>query len=70
MIDRQSMEPDIEKRRKLLWEIDEELAKDGARPIIFYNRGATCWKPRVKGLTIMVNSISNGYRMEDVWLDQ
>jgi peptide/nickel transport system substrate-binding protein len=46
------------------------LAKDGARPIIFYNRGATCWEPRVKGLTIMVNSISNGYRMEDVWLDQ
>jgi len=25
--------------------------------------------PRVKGLTIMVNSISNGARMEDVWLD-
>jgi len=24
----------------------------------------------VKGLTIMVNSISNGARMEDVWLDQ
>jgi hypothetical protein len=23
----------------------------------------------VKGLTIMVNSISNGARMEDVWLD-
>jgi hypothetical protein len=24
----------------------------------------------VKGLTIMVNSISNGARMEDVWLDR
>jgi hypothetical protein len=24
----------------------------------------------VKGLTIMVNSISNGARMEDVWLDK
>jgi D-arabinose 1-dehydrogenase-like Zn-dependent alcohol dehydrogenase len=23
----------------------------------------------IKGLTIMVNSISNGARMEDVWLD-
>jgi len=24
----------------------------------------------VKGLTVMVNSIYNGWRMEDVWLDQ
>jgi hypothetical protein len=30
-----------------------------ARPIIFYDRRATCWQPYVKGLTIMVNSISN-----------
>jgi peptide/nickel transport system substrate-binding protein len=40
------------------------------RPIFFYDRRATCWQPRVKGLTIMVNSISNGARMEDVWLDK
>ena len=31
---------------------------------------ATCWNPRVKGLTLMVNSLFNGWRMEDVWLDQ
>jgi peptide/nickel transport system substrate-binding protein len=43
---------------------------DGARPIIFYDRRATCRHPRVKGLTIMVNSISNGARLEDVWLDK
>jgi len=24
----------------------------------------------VKGLTLMVNSIFNGWRMEDVWLDK
>jgi hypothetical protein len=24
----------------------------------------------VKGLTVMVNSIVNGWRMEDVWLDK
>jgi hypothetical protein len=36
---------------------------------IFYDRRAT-WQPYVKGLTIMVNSISNGARMEDVWLDK
>jgi hypothetical protein len=47
-----------------------QLAEDGARPIIYYGRGATCWQPRVKGLTVMVNSIFNGWRMEDVWLDR
>jgi len=51
-------------------EIERKLAEDGARPIIFYDRRATCWQSRVEGLTIMVNSISNGARMEDVWLDQ
>jgi len=27
-------------------------------------------QPQVKGLTTMVNSIYNGWRMEDVWLDK
>ena len=53
-----------------MWEIERKLAEDGARPIIFYTRGGTCWQPQVKGLTIMVNSIYNGWRMEDVWLDK
>ena len=47
-----------------------ELAEDGARPVIFYPRQATCRQPQVKGLTIMVNSIYNGWRFEDLWLDQ
>jgi peptide/nickel transport system substrate-binding protein len=46
------------------------LAKAWRRPIIFYGRGTTCWQPHVKGLTIMVNRINNGWRMEDVWLDK
>ena len=70
LIDRQSAEADQEKRKKLVWEIERRLAEDGARPIIFYDRRATCWQPYVKGLTIMVNSIANGARMEDVWLDR
>ena len=53
-----------------MWEIDRRLQQDGARPIIFYYRAATCWQPYVKGLTIMVNSIFNSWRMEDVWLDK
>ena len=39
-------------------------------PIIFYPRGGTCIQSHVKGLVTMVNSIYNGYRMEDVWLDK
>jgi peptide/nickel transport system substrate-binding protein len=70
LIDRQSVEADREKRKQLVWEIERRLAEDGARPIIFYPRGGTCTQPYVKGLTTMVNSIYNGYRMEDVWLDK
>jgi peptide/nickel transport system substrate-binding protein len=70
LIDKQSTEADQEARHKLVWEIDRRLAEDGARPIIFYNRGGSCWQPYVKGLTIMVNSIANGWRMEDVWLNK
>jgi len=70
MVDRQSMETDQDKRKQLVWEIERTLVEDVARPVIFYPRGATCRLPEVKGLTIMVNSIYNGWRFEDVWLDR
>jgi peptide/nickel transport system substrate-binding protein len=70
LFDRQSTEADEGKRKKLVWEIERKLAEDGARPIIFYNRFAYCWQPQVKGWTMMVNSIINNWRMEDVWLDR
>ncbi|MBV8119317.1 MAG: peptide ABC transporter substrate-binding protein [Alphaproteobacteria bacterium] len=70
LIDQQSAEADPAKRKQLVWQIEKKLAEDGARPIIFYPRGGTCTQPYVKGLTTMVNSIYNGYRMEDVWLDR
>jgi peptide/nickel transport system substrate-binding protein len=69
-IDRQSAVADQEKRKQLVWEIERKLAEDGARPIIFYDRRETCWQPYVKGLTIMVNSVFSGARMEDIWLDK
>jgi peptide/nickel transport system substrate-binding protein len=47
-----------------------KLAEDGVRPIIFYAPAGNCRQPYVKGLTIMSNSIYNGWRMEDVWLDK
>ena len=70
LIDRQSAETDQGKRKQLVWEIERKLAEDGARPIIFYDRRDTCWQLYVKGLTIMVNSVFSGARMEDVWLDK
>ena len=70
LIDQQSAEADTGKRKELVWQIERRLAGDGARPIIFYPRGGTCMQPYVKGLVTMVNSIYNGYRMEDVWLDR
>jgi peptide/nickel transport system substrate-binding protein len=69
LFDRQSAEADLPKRRQLVWEIERNLAEDGARPMISYNRFAYCWQPQVKGWTMMVNSIINNWRMEDVWLD-
>jgi len=52
------MESDQEKRRWLVWEIDRRL------------QFATCLQPKVKGLRMMVNSVFNGWRFEDVWLDE
>jgi peptide/nickel transport system substrate-binding protein len=66
----QSSMTDQEARRKLVWAIDKKLQEDGARPIIFHAVTATCMQPAVKGLTVMVNSIYNGWKMEDVWLDR
>jgi peptide/nickel transport system substrate-binding protein len=37
--------------------------------MIFNYRLATCHYPRVRGITIMVNSLFNGWRFEDAWLD-
>jgi peptide/nickel transport system substrate-binding protein len=70
LFDQQSMEQDQEKRRGHVFEIDKKLQEDGARPILFHNRFATCWQPQLRGLTIMVNSLFNGWRMEDVWLEK
>jgi peptide/nickel transport system substrate-binding protein len=69
LIDRQSMESDRDKRRQLVWEIERRLAEDNVRPVIFYARQASCRQPRVKGMTLMVNSIYNGSRFEDLWVD-
>ena len=70
LFEKQSMEADQEKRKRLVWDIDKKLQEDGARPIVYHFRMATCWQPQLKGVTIMVNSQYNGWRMEDWWLDK
>ena len=70
LVDRQSAEADQEKRRQIVWEIDRRLQQDAVRPILYYIKAATCRRPEVKGLTLMLNSTFNGWRMEDVWLDR
>jgi len=69
LVEAQSRETDMEKRHLLVWQIEKLLAQDDARPIIFYPRAANCTQPRVKGLVSMVNSIYNGSRFEDLWLE-
>jgi len=70
LIDQQSIETDVGTRKQLVWQIERKLIEDDARPIIFFPRGAQCWQPQLKGLTIMANSIYNGSRFEDLWLDK
>ncbi|HWB51544.1 MAG TPA: ABC transporter substrate-binding protein [Stellaceae bacterium] len=70
MIEQQSMETDPEKRKQLVWKIDYALQEGMARPIVYHLREGTCWRPEVKGVTMMVNSQYNSWRMEDWWLDK
>ena len=66
----QSRETDVAKRRAMIWEIERRLAADVVRPIIVHDRRAACFHPYVKNMTIMTNSVYNGWRWEDVWLDK
>jgi peptide/nickel transport system substrate-binding protein len=70
LVDLQSMQPDPEKRKQIVWQAERKLAEAAFRPVIFYPAGATCRQPWVKGWTRMVNSIYNEWRFEDVWLDK
>jgi peptide/nickel transport system substrate-binding protein len=69
LIDRQSVETDTEKRKRLVWEIERRLAEDAGRPIIWHPKQVSCQYPYVKGITTGVNSPYNMWRMEDAWLD-
>jgi peptide/nickel transport system substrate-binding protein len=65
----QSLETDQDKRREIVWQIDKKLQEQAVRPIMYHGVGVTCWHKQVHGLTPASNSLYNGWRMEDVWLD-
>jgi ABC-type transport system substrate-binding protein len=69
LVDRQSIESDQGKRKQLVWEIERKLAKDDARPVIFYGRIGTCWQPQFKGNTVQVNSIYARVSKTSGWIN-
>jgi peptide/nickel transport system substrate-binding protein len=70
LVDKQSIEPDPDKRKQIVWEIERKMAADVVRPVIYHSRAATCWQPYVKNITQMSNSAYNSWRLEDAWLDR
>ena len=70
LIEQQSIEGDPARRKQILWQIERKLAEDDARPIIFYADRGSCKRPWVKGDIVNSNSIFDGARREDVWLDR
>mgnify|MGYP002079152056 CR=1 FL=1 len=70
LIQQQSREADQEKRKQLVWAIDRRLQEQVVRPVLFWQRAATCWKPELRSAMVNTNSIYNSWRMEDWWLDR
>ncbi|MDB5489111.1 MAG: peptide transporter substrate-binding protein [Reyranella sp.] len=70
LFEEQSREADRKKRLEMVWEIDRLLQEDIARPIISHGLAAGCWQPYVKNVIMQSNSIYNGWRFEDAWLDK
>jgi len=70
LLDEQSQEADVDKRKKIVWQIEHILAQDAARPIILNTVGGTCWQPYVKGHVLHENSLYNNWRLEGIWLDK
>jgi peptide/nickel transport system substrate-binding protein len=70
LIDQQSQETGLDKRKSLVWELEKKLAEDVARPIIMQGVTGLCWQPYVKGFVLQHNGLYNNWRLDDVWLDK
>jgi hypothetical protein len=49
LIDQQSLEPDLGRRKQLVWAIERKLAEVGARPIIFTTATGPAGSPMSRG---------------------
>jgi peptide/nickel transport system substrate-binding protein len=69
LFDEQSAETYVDKRKKLVWEIDKKLQEDVAR-----RSSSTAGPVRAGSLCQEhhhhVEQLLNGYRYEDVWMDK
>src|SRR5436190_19600170 len=70
MIAAQSAERDPAKRKQIAWAIDRKITDEAVRPMLYYLRRGACWRPGGENIRVMVNSIYNGWRMDDVWLER
>lgn len=70
LIDEQSVEKDVEKRKQIVWKIEGLLNDDVARPLIYHDKAYHCRQPWVKGFTTHMNGIYSNWRLDDVWLDK
>ena len=70
LIEQQSTEGEPARRKQILWQIERKLAEEDVRPIIYYASLGVCMRPYVKDQIVIVNSIFNWFRREDVWLDK
>ena len=66
----QSSERDVKKRKEMVWKIENILADDVARPIIYHGDAAQCKHPYVKGHVRQMNSIYNNWRLDNIWFDK
>jgi ABC-type transport system substrate-binding protein len=48
MVDARSAESDLKNRKHKVWAIGKRLTEDDPRSILFYNRAAVTWRPRVR----------------------
>lgn len=70
LLEAQSSERDVGKRREIVWNIERILNEGVARPVISHGRTAQCRQPHVKGHVRAANSIYSNWRHEQVWLDK
>jgi len=69
LIDLQSQELDLDKRLKLVWDIQRKLESDVARPMLGWRKEYFTRWPHVRNL-VPHNSLYNYGRMQEVWLDR